>query len=140
MRWVCLIPALVMAAAPLWADTVTATRLVRAQSVLSAADLTLTEGATPGAVTVLAEAVGKEAQVTLYPGRPVMVQDLAAPALVERNAIVTLVYRSALLDIRAEARALGRAAAGERVRVMNLGSRSTVFGIVMADGTVVVQP
>ncbi|MEM9971263.1 MAG: flagella basal body P-ring formation protein FlgA, partial [Pseudomonadota bacterium] len=44
------------------------------------------------------------------------------------------------LTIRTEGRVLDRGAVGDRVRVMNLTSRSTVSGIVAAGGTVVVSP
>jgi flagellar basal body P-ring formation protein FlgA len=38
----------------------------------------------------------------------------------------------------ADGRALGRAGIGDVVRVMNLGSRQTVSGLVLADGSIVV--
>jgi len=77
--------------------------------------------------------------VVLYAGRPIRPGDVGPPALIERNQIVTLHYRSGPLTIAAEARALGRAAAGEEVRVMNLASRSTVTGTVTETGGVVIR-
>ena len=61
---------------------------------------------------------------------------VGAPALVERNQIVELIFARNGLHIVTEGRALDRAGAGERVRVMNLSSRSTLFGTVTASGTV----
>ena len=72
----------------------------------------------------------------IYAGRPVREADLAPPALVERNQIVTLRFRRGGLAISAEGRAMGRAAEGESVRAVNLGSRLTVSGTVAADGSV----
>ena len=66
------------------ADTVEVVRAVRGQTVLSATDLAVTPGDVPGAITTIVEAVGKEAKVTLYPGRPILVAQLGAPALVQR--------------------------------------------------------
>ncbi|RBI84627.1 flagella basal body P-ring formation protein FlgA [Rhodosalinus halophilus] len=129
-----------LAAAPAAAETLVATRLIRAQEVIGPGDVTLSSGEVPGALTDPAAAVGREARVALYPGRPVMRGQTAPPALVERNQIVTVVYAQGGLRLTAEARALGRAAAGERVRVMNLSSRLSVTGTVAEDGSVRVQP
>jgi flagella basal body P-ring formation protein FlgA len=119
--------------------TVVATRPLRAQSVLTASDLSLEPGATPGAVTRIEDAVGLETRRGLYPGRPVMAGDLAPPALVERNAMVLLRYRDGGLTIETDGRALGRGGIGERVRVMNIDSRNAVTGVVVAPNTVEVR-
>lgn len=130
--------ALLAPAAP--ADSVVAARLIRSQTVIAAGDVTLRDEDTPGALGDLADAVGKEVRVNIYAGRPVRAADLATPALIERNQVVTLNYSHGGLTIATEARALDRAGPGERIRVMNLGSRSTVTGVVMVDGTVNVAP
>jgi flagella basal body P-ring formation protein FlgA len=126
MRVLALFLALVPQAVP--ADTLVAARTIRAQTVLAPEDLARAETAAPGAITALEAAVGMEARVTLYQGRPIRPGDLAPPALVERNQRVALVFRAGGLDIVTEGRALARGGAGELVRVMNLASRSTVFG------------
>lgn len=132
--------ALVLAAPPVTAETLIATRLIRAQEVIGPGDVTLAAGEVPGALTDPAAAVGREARIALYPGRPVMRGQTAAPALVERNQTVTVVYSRGGLTLTAEARALGRAAAGEPIRVMNLSSRMSVTGNVAPDGSVRVSP
>jgi flagella basal body P-ring formation protein FlgA len=63
----------------------------------------------------------------------------AAGTVVERNAIVPLVFRRGGLSIQSEGRALDRAGDGDVVRVMNLSSRQTVTGVATASGAVVVQ-
>jgi flagella basal body P-ring formation protein FlgA len=125
-----------LAAGAVFAQSVQSVRPIRAQSILGAADLTLDEADVPGAVTAIEDAVGKEAKVTLYPGRPILLAQLGAPALVERNAVVRMNYARGPLRIVTDGRALDRAGAGEAVRVMNLASRQTVTGIVAADGSV----
>ena len=119
--------------------TVVATRAIRAQSVLAPSDLMLEPGATPGALSKIEDAVGLEAQRSLYRGRPVMAGDLGPPAVVERNQIVTLVYQNGALSIATEGRALGRGGVGQRVRVLNVDSRATVTGRVAAPGIVEVR-
>ncbi len=131
----CLLIALLVAPAAL-ADTLTTVRLVRPATVLVPEDIGRLNHAVPGALTSEADAVGFEARVTLYPGRPIRPGDLGPAALVERNQPVLLVFSKGALTISTEGRALGRGAAGDPVRVMNLGSRTTVSGIVQIDGSV----
>ena len=127
-------------ALPATSQTVVATHTIRAQSILTAADVELIEQSVAGAYIAIDEVAGMEARVVLYPGRPIRIDDIGPPALVERNQIVTLVYSVAGLVIATEARSLGRAGIGDRLRVMNLSSRSTVSGWVQADGSVSVAP
>lgn len=118
------------------ADSLVATRTIPAQSVLAETDMTLVAAAIPGALGSLPEAVGLEARVTLYAGRPIHAQDLGPPAVVDRNQIVTLSYVAGALAIVTEGRALARGGVGDQIRVMNLASRTTVTGLIMADGMV----
>jgi flagella basal body P-ring formation protein FlgA len=130
-----------LAAGAVFAQSVTPVHAIRSQSVLAPEDLALSEETIPGGVTSIEAATGLEARVALYPGRPILLAQLRAPALVERNAAVRLSYASGPLRIVTEGRALDRAAAGEPVKVMNLASKQTVTGIVAPDGSVEVgQP
>lgn len=121
------------------ADTVMAARTIKAHSVLTAADLRIDDETTPGAASTLSEVVGLESKVVLYAGRPVPLEHLGTPALVGRNDLITLVYVSNGLEIKTEGRALERAGAGDRVNVMNLASRKTVAGVVVATGVVEIR-
>lgn len=129
-----------LSAGAVFAQSVTPVRALRGQSVLAAEDLALAEEAVPGGIAAIEDAVGLEAKVALYPGRPILASQLRAPALVERNAVVRMAYRSGPLRIVTEGRALDRAAAGELVRVMNLTSKQTVTGVVAVDGSIEVGP
>jgi len=122
------------------AETVATVRPVRAGSVIAEADLEVLDDSVPGTVSGITEAVGKEAKVTLYPGRPIQLNQLGPPALVDRNQLVRMVYSSGPLSIATEGRVLDRAGIGESVRVMNLTSRQTVSGVVAPDGTIEVGP
>lgn len=121
-------------------ETVVASRMIRAQSVLMPSDVSVVDEMVPGALSTLAQAVGKESRVNLYQGRPIRAADLGPPAIVERNQLISLRYFYAGLAIVTEGRALGRGGAGESIRVMNLDSRATVTGEVLADGSVSVAP
>jgi flagella basal body P-ring formation protein FlgA len=125
-------------AGPAQAETLVAARTVRSQAILAPSDLGIIEQTIPGALQSADQAIGMEARVVLYAGRPILPENIGPAAIIERNQIVTLLFRRGTLSIAADARALGRAGVGDTLRVMNLASRSTVTGIVRADGTVTV--
>lgn len=131
---------LALVAPPALADIVVATRTIRANTLIGPGDVAATPGESGGFLSDPIEAVGRESRVTLYAGRPVRPGDIGAPALIERNQIVTLNFISNGLSISADGRALDRAGAGDRLRVMNLSSRTTVIGEVAEDGSVHVGP
>ncbi|MFV0492023.1 MAG: flagellar basal body P-ring formation chaperone FlgA [Pseudorhodobacter sp.] len=122
--------------APTLADSLVATRTIRAQSVLAPTDMALVKAAIPGAMENPDLAIGQEARVTLYAGRAIRSGDLGPPALVNRNQIVTLHFRAGHLGISTEGRALERGGQGDVIRVMNLTSRNTITGRISADGTI----
>ena len=121
------------------ADVLVPSRTIRPREIIAEADLLVKSGEIPGTLTHPDEAIGQEARVALYPGRPVRAGDVGPPALIDRNQIVTLLFTRGLLHIVAEGRALDRAGAGDLVRVMNLSSRTTVTGVVRPDGAVEVR-
>jgi flagellar basal body P-ring formation protein FlgA len=125
-------------AVPAAAESVVATRTIRAKSLIAPGDLTLVSAELPGAISDLNAAVGLEARVSIYAGKPVRQGDLGPPTLIERNQLVTLVYVAGGLAISTEGRALGRGSEGDEIRVMNLGSRNTVSGRIGPNGAVYV--
>ena len=131
---------LAVAGAQAAADTVVATRTIRPQQIVTAADVRLDPARVEGAHADLSDVIGQEARVAIYPGRAVMKGSLGEPALIDRNQIVELVYARGGLRIVTEGRALGRGGVGERIRVMNLGSRAVLFGTIAEDGTIDVSP
>ncbi|RID90952.1 flagella basal body P-ring formation protein FlgA [Gemmobacter lutimaris] len=134
MRWLFL----ALAPLPALADTLVTTRTIRAQEVLTEADVALVPGGM-GFDDPL-QVIGMEARVAIYANRPIRPADIGPPALIDRNQVVTVGFSSGPLRILTEGRALERAGLGEPVRVMNLASRTTVTGRVRADGIVIVGP
>ncbi|MFV0335244.1 MAG: flagellar basal body P-ring formation chaperone FlgA [Tropicimonas sp.] len=137
MKTLLLLLALLVPATAL-ADTVVAARTMRAGTVLTGADLATVADDVPGAISSLDDVLGMEARVNLYAGRPIRAGEVGPPALVERNEIVTLIYDQSGLSIATEGRVLDRGGLGDRIRVMNLSSRTTVTGTVREDGRVYV--
>ncbi len=119
-------------------QAVVPTHTLRPGHLVSANDVQVSDGAM-GAFSEITQIVGLEVQRVLYQGRPVQIGDVGAPALVERNEIVTLIYRTGALNIATEGRSLGRGAAGDKLRVLNLVSKNTVVGRVSKAGEVIVS-
>ena len=133
MRWflVFLLGAQVVAA-----DVVTPTRTLRPGTLITLQDLTIRDGQQMGAFDRITDVAGQEARVALYAGRPIPFEAIGPPAIVNRNQIVPLSYQASGLRITTEGRAMERGGVGDRIRIMNLQSRATLFGLVQADGTI----
>jgi len=127
---------LLIFAAPAVAQSVVALSGIRAQSVITPEMVALSEVATPGAFSERNAVIGLEARVNIYPGRPIMLDALGAPAILERNQAVVMRFQRGALTIYSEGRVLERAGVGERVRVMNMDSKTVIFGRVGADGVI----
>lgn len=121
------------------AQTVVAAHAIRARSIIMPEDLAVLDIDTVGGIADAVDIIGLEARVNLYAGRVIRVSEIGAPAILERNQLVIMVYNIGLLSISAEGRVLDRAGVGDLVRVMNLDSRLTVTGRVLVDGTIEVS-
>lgn len=114
-----------------------ASRTLPAGHVIAPADLTVIESPRPG-LTDPAAAIGMQTRITIYEGRPIHATMLQAPRVIGRNQIVRLSFQRGGLRIDTEGRAMSDGAAGDLIRVMNMGSRSTVTAQVMPDGSLIV--
>lgn len=128
-----------LVAGPAAADVVVAARTLRPHTLVMEQDVVVKTGAISGTASQISQVVGLETRVAIYAGRPIRRGDLSAPAVVERNQIVLMTFSKNGLIIQSEGRALARAGPGERIRVMNLSSRSTLSGTVQPDGSIVVN-
>lgn len=122
--------------APAAADTLIATRTLRANSIVTPQDVSIIPDNIPGMAQSLAEVVGLETRSIIYAGRPIALGNLGPAAIIERNQVVPLVFVKGGLKIYVDARSLERAGPGDVIRVMNLASKNTVTGVVAADGSV----
>jgi len=124
---------------PLFAETVVPARTIRPNQIITEMDVTFAAGDLVTGFGRLSDVIGQEARIALYAGRPILVGDIGPPAIITRNQIVSLRYHANGISISTEGRALERGAVGDRIRVMNLGSRATIFGQVLGDGTIQVR-
>lgn len=129
-----LVAAALLANGAALADEPIAARNIRIGTVLSAADITAPQG--EDGLREAASFIGLEAARPIYKGEALSRGDLRAPTLVARNAVVTMEFEKGALVISTEGRALEAGAAGDRVRVMNLGSKRIVSAFVTATNTV----
>lgn len=137
MRWLAMI---LLLPSQLLADALVTTRVIKAGHIIGADDISVVEANVPGAITDPSQAIGKEARVVIYPGRPILETHLGPPAIIERNQLVSLTYIAGAVTILTEGRALGRGGVGDVIPVQNLTSRNTVQGRVLPNGTVTVAP
>jgi flagella basal body P-ring formation protein FlgA len=115
-------------------------RRVLPGEILAAADLRIVELplARLGAFALTdAEAlVGMQVRRLLAPGRPVMVQSVMQPLIIDRGDRISIRYDDGQLSLSAPGRALDDAHRGEEIRVVNLVSNTMLVGIATAEGVV----
>ncbi len=124
---------------PALAETVVPARTIRPNQLITGIDVTFAKADLANGYARLSDVIGQEARVALYAGRPILIGDIGPPAIIDRNQLVALRYRANGVSISTEGRALERGAIGDRIRIMNLGSRATLFGRVLGDGTIEVR-
>ncbi len=118
------------------AQTVAPGHTIRSRAIITPADLVVLDAVVPGTFKQPGSVIGQEARVILYPGRPIRITDVGPPTVVERNQIVALIYSSGTLSISTDGRALARGGIGDRIRVMNLASKSTISGVIESPQTI----
>ncbi len=121
------------------ADLVVPTRTIRPGQIIEAGDVQIVDGSNGGSFDRLNDVIGQEARLALYPSRPIPFESIGAPAVITRNQIVPLLYAGRGIFITTEARALQRGGIGDRIRLMNLSSRTVVYGFVRSDGSIIVK-
>lgn len=120
-------------------ESLVATRAIPARTVVQPEDVAVVAAAIPGALSDPDQAVGQATRRIIYPGRPILAADLGPPVMVARNARVRLEFRRGGLAIATDGRALDEGGLGDVIRVMALGSRSVLQGVVAQEGVVQVE-
>lgn len=88
------------------------------------------------AITSPEDIVGMEVKRVLTRGRPVMKQSVTPPIIVDRGDRVEIVYKKGRMNLTAPGKAVGSAAKGEEVRIVNIISNKTVVATATKEGTV----
>ena len=119
-------------------------RSLNAGDVVRAEDLTWAPTAShvvPADAPRDAEAVmGLSARKPLRAGAAVSGRDLAAARVIAKDDTVSVTYRAGGLSLALQGKALGPAAAGETVRVLNPTSKKIIEAVATGPGRAVVGP
>ncbi len=111
-------------------------------AVIDAADVVMADRpASDVRATAIADAaalIGHAARRALPAGQPVRASDLERPAAIARGQTLSVEWRSGPLRLTVQGQALGDAAVGESVRIVNVASHRTIEATVIAPGRAVV--
>lgn len=86
------------------------------------------------------ELVGKVARRTLLPGKPIPVNAIRDPRIIQQGKSVRVIFISEGLTITALAVALQSGGVGELISLRNVDSGAVIRGEAQADGTVRLLP
>ena len=120
------------------AETVVARHILAPNTIISAADVKLLSLKQSGDFSKLKSVIGQEVRMTLYTDQAIQTEDISLPTLVFRNQIVQINFASGGLNITASGRAMARGGLGDRIQVMNITSKSVLFGQVQQNGSILV--
>jgi flagella basal body P-ring formation protein FlgA len=119
-------------------------RAVRNGQIIEAEDIEIrdipvlqTRGDT---VTDIGSLIGKSPSHSISPSRPIRVHEIAQPAMIKRNSVVQMHYRSGSMEIITSGQAMEDGAKGEFINVKNLASKKIVQAMVADNGHVSVNP
>lgn len=90
-------------------------------------------------ITDINDLVGKSPKHGVSEGRPIRTDEIAFPALIKRGSKVTLMYKSANIEIRTVGEALEDGAKGSMIKVKNTTSKAVVDGVVESSERVIVS-
>jgi flagella basal body P-ring formation protein FlgA len=118
-------------------------RPVKRGEILKSADLVVERHARNQAgrnvVTDYSAAIGLAARNTMPAGRMLHATDLMKPQIIQRNEMVTLVYRAPGITLTVRGKAAEGGAEGDVISVLNEQSKRTLQGVVAGPGRVVID-
>lgn len=125
-------------------ETAHLSRNLPAGTILGASDIQMRQiplqyAEAGGALTVDA-LVGKQLQRQSREGMMLKASDVAAPTLVSRNEMVTVVFRQGAMTLSVKGQALNAATEGQTVSVLNTATKKIIRGVATASGTVLIDP
>jgi flagella basal body P-ring formation protein FlgA len=84
--------------------------------------------------------IGMAARRPLREGDPVSLRDVSAPIVIRKDDVIAVSYAQDGLSLTLQAKAMGDAAAGQNVAVMNTNSKKIIEAVAVAPGQAVVGP
>lgn len=81
-------------------------------------------------VADIASLIGRTPVRAVSPNRPIRSSEISAPALIKKNALVQMRYKTASMEISTTGQALDDGAKGDVIEVRNTASKKTARGVV----------
>jgi flagella basal body P-ring formation protein FlgA len=123
-------------------EVLTYSRSLNAGEMVAAEDLTWA-AAPRGPVDAPGDAeavIGLQLRKPVRAGTAVAARDLGAAWVIAKNDPVTVQYRAGRVSLTLQGKAMGAAAVGEPVRVVNVSSKTVVEAVAVGPGRAVVGP
>ncbi len=123
-------------------EALTYTRSLAAGEMVGPEDLAWTKvvAAPQDAPRDAAAVIGLAAKRPLRAGSVVAQRDVTAPLVIKKDDVVTVTYADDGVSLALQARALGAAAAGETVSVVNPASKKVLQAVATGPGEAVIGP
>ncbi len=87
----------------------------------------------------LNDLIGKSPKRGLRPGYPVRLSEVAAPIVVTKKSLVTIIFQHPFMTLTAKGRALQKGAVGDVIRITNVQSNVIVDAEIIGSGQAVVR-
>jgi flagella basal body P-ring formation protein FlgA len=123
-------------------EVLTYNRSLEAGEIVQPEDLSWTKvAAAPAGAPRDADAlIGKAAKRPLRSGAAALTRDVTSPQVVKRDDMVEVVFAMDGVNLSLQAKAMGPAAVGDTISLMNLSSKKVIQAVVAAPGKAVVGP
>ncbi len=119
-------------------------RQLRAGETIKAEDLDMLDfpiARTRGdSLTDAAQLIGYSPRAAISPKRPIRGSEIASPAMVKKNSMVTMRYVSGSMEITTTGQAMTDGSRGELIEVKNLTSKAVVHAVVENERGVLISP
>lgn len=83
--------------------------------------------------------VNKEAKKVLKEGKIVLDREVGSKVLIKKGDIVTVVYKTNMMQITAKVEALGGGSKGDKIEMLNPKSKKVLYGEIIDRDTVIVE-
>lgn len=123
-------------------EVLTYNRSLEAGEIVQPEDLSWTKvaAAPAGAPRDADILIGKAAKRPLRSGAAASTRDVTSPLVVKRDDMVEVIFSMEGVNLSLQAKAMGPAAVGDTISLMNLSSKKVIQAVVAAPGKAVVGP
>jgi len=86
-----------------------------------------------------ADLIGMSPKRGIRPGSPIRLSEVAAPTVVKKKSLVTIIFQHPFMTLTAKGRALQNGAVGDVIRITNIQSKMIVDAEIIGSGKAVVK-